>query len=199
MDLPKGFYGVTDERYGSFESAEKLMEFGAKIIQYRCKYKTDKEKYEEASKIKDMIGNKDIIFIVDDRVDLALIVEADGVHVGDRDLPVCKVRKIVSDSFIIGLSTHSIEEVKNADCCDYIGIGPVFYTTTKDDAYKPLGVDLAKKMVEAAKYPAYLIGGIKLENISMIKDIGACGFISVSDVLNNDKKHFEDMVRIWNG
>ena len=198
MDLPEGFYGVTDERYGSIESAEKLIEFGVKIIQYRCKYKSDKEMFEEAKKIKNMIKGKDIIFIVDDRVDLALIVKADGVHLGDKDLPVCEVRKIIPENFIIGLSTHSIEEVRQADCCNYIGVGPVFYTTTKDDAYKPVGVETAKKMVEASRFPAYLIGGINLENIGTIKGIGAQGFISVSDVLNNDKKHFEDMVKIWN-
>ena len=198
MDLPKGFYGVTDERYGSIESAEKLIDFGVKIIQYRCKYKSDKEMFEEAKKIKNMIKGKGIIFIVDDRVDLALIVKADGVHLGDKDLPVCEVRKIVPENFIIGLSTHSIEEVKQAGCCDYIGVGPVFYTTTKDDAYKPIGAEMAKKMVETSRFPAYLIGGINLENIGTIKGIGAQGFISVADVLNNDKKHFEDMVKIWN-
>ncbi len=199
MDLPKGFYGVTDEKYGSVESAEKLIEFGAKIIQYRCKYKTDREMFEEAKKIKSMIEGKDIIFIIDDRVDLALIVKADGVHTGDKDLPVCEIRKIVPKGFIIGLSTHSIKEVKEAECCDYIGVGPVFYTTTKDDAYSPLGVDMTKKMIDASRFPVYLIGGIKSENINKIKDLGADGFISVSDVLNNDKKHFEDMLKIWNG
>ncbi len=198
MDLPEGPYGVTDERYGSIESAEKLIDFGVKIIQYRCKYKSDKEMFEEAKKIKNMIKSKDIIFIIDDRVDLALIVKADGVHLGDKDLPVCEVRKIVPENFIIGLSTHSIEEVKEADCCDYIGVGPVFYTTTKEDAYEPIGVETAKKMVEASRFPAYLIGGINLENIGKIRNIDAQGFISVSDVLNNDKKHFEDMVNIWN-
>ncbi len=198
MDLPKGFYGVTDERYGSIKSAEKLIEFGAKIIQYRCKYKTDREKYEEALRIKDMVKGKDIIYIIDDRVDLALIVKADGVHVGDKDLPVCEIRKIVPGDFIIGLSTHSIEGVMDADCCDYIGIGPVFYTTTKDDAYEPLGLENTKKMVEISKYPAYLIGGIKLNNINKIKSIKAQGFVSVSDVLNNDREHFKTMVAIWN-
>ena len=175
-----------------------MIDFGVKIIQYRCKYKSDKEMFEEAKKIKNMIKGKGIIFIVDDRVDLALIVKADGVHLGDKDLPVCEVRKIVPENFIIGLSTHSIEEVRQADCCNYIGVGPVFYTTTKDDAYKPVGVETAKKMVEASRFPAYLIGGINLENIGTIKGIEAQGFISVSDVLNNDKKHFEDMVKIWN-
>ncbi len=198
MDLPGGFYGITDERYGSIESAKKLIEFGAKIIQYRCKYKSDREKFEEAKAIKEIIGNKDIIYIIDDRVDLAMIVKANGVHVGDKDIPVCEIRKIAPKDFIIGLSTHSIEDVKKARCCDYIGVGPVFFTTTKDDVRKPIGLDTAKKMVEIANFPTYLIGGIKLENLKDIKHIKAHGFISVSDVLYNDKKHFEEMVSLWN-
>lgn len=198
MDLPKGFYGITDERYGSIESAEKLIEFGAKIIQYRCKYKTDREKYEEALKIKDMIAGKDIIYIIDDRVDLALIVGADGVHVGDKDIPPCSIRKIVPNNFIIGVSTHSIKDVSDADCCDYIGVGPVFYTTTKKDAQTALGVDEAKAMVSASKFPVYLIGGINIDNIELIKGIGAYGFVSVSGVLNNDIKYFNRLADIWN-
>lgn len=198
MDLPKGFYGVTDEKYGSVKSAEKLIEFGVKIIQYRCKYKSDREKYEEAKKIGEMIRNKDIVYIIDDRVDLALIVRADGVHVGDRDVPACEIRKIVPKNFIIGFSTHSIDDVKKAQCCDYIGVGPVFYTTTKDNARKPVGVETVQKMVDAADLPAYLIGGIKLDSIKQIKHINAHGFVSVSDVLNNDIEHFRKMVNIWN-
>jgi len=198
MDLPKGFYGITDERYGSIESAEKLIEFGAEIIQYRCKYKMDREKYEEALKIKDMIADKDIIYIIDDRVDLALAVGADGVHVGDKDMPPCSIRRIVPKDFIIGVSTHSIKDVLNADCCDYIGVGPVFYTTTKKDAQAALGVDEAKAMISASKFPVYLIGGINIDNIESVKNIGAYGFSSVSGVLNNDIKYFNRLMYIWN-
>jgi len=198
MDLPKGFYGITDERYGSIESAEKLIEFGTEIIQYRCKYKTDREKYEEALKIKDMIVGKDIIYIIDDRVDLALAVGADGVHVGDKDMPPCSIRGIVPKDFIIGVSTHSIKDVSNADCCDYIGVGPVFYTKTKKDAQTALGIDEARAMISVSKFPVYLIGGINIDNIESVKKIGAYGFASVSGVLNNDIKYFDRLMYIWN-
>ncbi len=197
MDLPEGFYGITDERFGCIESAKKLIEFGAKIIQYRCKLKSDREMFYEAKKIREMTKAEGIVFIVDDRVDLALVVEADGVHLGDKDLPACEVRRIVPEGFIIGLSTHSIEDVKNADCCDYIGVGPVFETTTKKNPHPTLGIDLAKEMVKISKYPAFLIGGISLENIHLIKDIKAYGFVSVRDVLANNKEHFERMLKIW--
>ncbi len=198
MDLPRGFYGITDERYGSIRSAKKLIEFGAEIIQYRSKNSSDRIKYDEAKKIKELIGNKDIIYIINDRVDIALTVGADGVHLGQDDLPVCEVRKIAGNNFIIGLSTHDMDSVKNSDCCDYIGVGPVFYTTTKEDADPEIGVGEARKMISVSKFPVYLIGGINIENIESVKNIGAHGFVSVSDVLYNDINHFERMFNIWN-
>ncbi len=197
MDLPSGFYGITDERYGCVESALKLLEFGARIIQYRCKNLPDRELYEQALKIRKFAKKKGVLFIVDDRVDIALAVEADGVHVGDKDLPPCVIRRFVPEGFIIGLSTHSLEDVKKADCCDYIGVGPVFPTTTKKNPHKPIGIELAREMVEASNVLAYLIGGITLENIEQLKGINAHGFVSVSDVLNHDKKHFEEMLKKW--
>ncbi len=197
MDLPAGFYGITDERYGCVESARKLVEFGAGIIQYRCKNKTDREMYEEALTIRRMVKASRAIFIIDDRVDIALAVGADGVHVGDKDIPPCAIRRFVPGGFIIGLSTHSVEDVKRAECCDYIGVGPVFETTTKDKPHKPIGVEVAREMVRLAGVPCYLIGGITLENIAQLKGIGAHGFVSVSDVLSHDRSHFEEMIRIW--
>ncbi len=195
--MPKGFYGITDERYGSIESAEKLIDFGVEIIQYRCKYKSDRVKYEEAKAIKEMIGNKDIVYIIDDRLDLALVVGADGVHVGDKDIPAKAIRNVVPKGFIIGFSTHSESDVINAEYCDYIGVGPIFYTATKDDVREPIGIEEAERMVGLSRFPTYLIGGIRKDNIDKIKHIKSTGFISVSDVLNHDKGYFEEMVNIW--
>ena len=198
MDLPKGFYGITDDRFGCIESAVKLLSFGVKILQLRCKKLTDREFLELADRVRELTSSKGALFIVDDRVDIALMSGADGVHVGDKDIPPCRIRRLVGDKFIIGLSTHSLEDVKKAECCNYIGVGPVFPTTTKDKPHPTLGVELAKKMVEKSKYPAFLIGGIGLDNIDRIKDIKAWGFVSVRDVLSNDKEHFERMMRLWN-
>ena len=197
MDLPKGFYGITDERFGCLESARKLLDFGAKIIQLRCKKLNDKEFLSVADEVRRLTADFGALFIVDDRLDIALLSVADGVHVGDKDISPCRIRKIVKENFIIGFSTHSLDDVLKAECCDYIGVGPVFSTTTKDKPHPKLGVKLAKKMVESSKYPAYLIGGIKLENVGEIKDIGAWGFVSVYDVLSHDKGHFERMIETW--
>ncbi len=199
MDLPKGFYGITDERFGCLESAEKLLDFGARILQLRCKNLTDRELLDIADRVRELTRRKGVLFIVDDRVDIALLSGADGVHVGDKDIPPCRIRELVGNDFIIGLSTHSLEDVKKAECCDYIGVGPVFPTTTKDKPHPALGVELAKKMVDESKYPAFLIGGIGLENIEKIKGIKAWGFVSVRDVLSHDKEYFERMLKRWNG
>lgn len=197
MDLPEGFYGIIDYRFGCIESAKKLIDFGVKIIQYRCKNKTDRELLKEAKIIRELTHKNGVMLIIDDRVDIALIVGADGVHVGDKDIPPCEIRKIVPEGFIIGYSTHSVEDVKNAKCCDYIGVGPVFETTTKDKPHPAIGIKTAEEMVKISRYPAYLIGGIALENIHLIKGIGARGFVSVREVLKNDFEHFKEMLRIW--
>ncbi len=196
MDLPDGFYGITDERFGCLESFKRLLNFGARIVQLRCKSLTDKELFEIALEARKLTEKQKAILIIDDRVDIALAVGADGVHLGQDDLPTCVARRLVGKDMIIGLSTHSIEDVERASCCDYIGVGPVFETTTKD--YKPIGVETARRMVELSKFPAYLIGGITLENISQIVHIGAKGFVSVSDVLSHDMLHYKEMIRLWN-
>ncbi len=197
MDLPKGFYGITDERFGCLESAKKLLDFGVKIVQLRCKKLTGREFLSIADEVRKLTEDYGALFIVDDRWDIALLSDADGVHVGDKDISPCRIRESVKENFIVGLSTHSVEEVLKAECCDYIGVGPVFPTTTKDKPHPTIGVKLAKKMVELSNYPAYLIGGIKLENIDKIKGISAHGFVSVYDVLSHDKDYFERMISIW--
>ncbi len=197
MDLPKGFYGITLET-DSIGTCEKLLKFGAKMIQYRAKNLTSKEMLQECFQIRKLTQQANALMIVNDRVDIALIVGADGVHVGQDDIPPSFLRKIVPKDFIIGLSTHSLEQVlsQEIDFADYIGVGAVFETKTKDAVV--IGIELAKQMVRLSKKPAYLIGGIKLSNIESIKDIGAYGFTSITDVLYNDYGHFMEMLNKWN-
>ncbi len=197
MALSKGFYGITLES-DSIGTCKKLIDFGVKMIQYRAKQKTDKEMLYEALEIRKLTKQANVLMIVNDRVDIALIVEADGVHVGQDDIEPQFIRKMVPKGFIVGLSTHSLEQVQSpkVDYVDYIGVGAVFHTLTKDAIV--IGVELAKKMTEASKKPAYLIGGIKLSNIEELKGIGAYGFTSITNVLYNDKAHFEELMKKWN-
>jgi thiamine-phosphate pyrophosphorylase len=197
MDLPKGFYGITMET-DSIGTCKKLIEFGAKMIQYRAKNLSGKQMLYESLQIRKLTKEANVLMIVNDRLDIALIANADGVHVGQDDIPPSYLRKIVPKDFIIGLSTHSLEQVLSSETefADYIGVGAVFETSTKDAVV--IGIDLASKMVKSSKKPAYLIGGIKLSNIDSIKHIGAYGFTSITDVLYNDYEHFLEMLNKWN-
>lgn len=197
MDLPKGFYGITMET-DSIGTCKKLIKFGVKMIQYRAKNLSSKQMLYECLEIRKLTKEANVLMIVNDRVDIALIAGADGVHVGQDDIPPSHLRKIVPKDFIIGLSTHSLEQVLSSEVefVDYIGVGAVFKTTTKDAVV--IGKDLARQMVKSSKKPAYLIGGIKLSNIASIKDIGAYGFTSITDVLYNDYGHFLEMLNKWN-
>ncbi|OSS42169.1 Thiamin-phosphate pyrophosphorylase [Desulfurella amilsii] len=197
MDLSKGFYGITMEN-DSIGTCKKLIDFGAKAIQYRAKNLPSKQMLYESLEIRELTKKANVLMIVNDRLDLALVVGADGVHVGQDDIPPSYLRKIVPKGFIIGLSTHSLDQVLSSevDFVDYIGVGAVFKTSTKDAVV--IGPDLAQQMVKSSKKPAYLIGGIKLSNIDSIKGIGAYGFTSITDVLYNDYGHFLEMLNKWN-
>lgn len=197
MDLPKGFYGITLET-DSIGTCKKLLELGAKMIQYRAKNLSSKQMLLESLEIRKLTKQANVLMIVNDRADIALIVGADGVHVGQDDIAPSYIRKIAPKDFIIGLSTHSIEQVLSSEIefVDYIGVGAVFATTTKDAIV--IGPEYAKKMLQASRKPAYLIGGIKLSNIESIKRIGAYGFTSITDVLYNDYEHFKEMLNRWN-
>lgn len=197
MDLPKGFYGITQES-DSIGTCKKLIDFGVKMIQYRAKSISDKKMLSEAFAIRELTKLANVIMIVNDRIDIALMVQADGVHVGQDDVPPNYIRKIAPQDFIIGLSTHSLEQVNSEqiEYVDYIGVGAVFPTATKDAVV--IGTQLAKQMVENAKKRAYLIGGIKLSNIDQLRGINAYGFTSITDVLYNDKVHFKELINKWN-
>ncbi len=196
MDMPAGFYGIADESFGCVEAAHKLVEFGAKVIQYRRKTGSDRERYEEARLIRRIVSDR-AVYIVNDRLDIALAVGADGVHVGHDDLPPHVIRGMVPEGFVIGCTVHSVGELDGLCGCDYIAVGPLFETNTKVDALPPRTIDEVAEVVKRSTVPVYLIGGISIDNISAIKGLGARGFVSVSDVLRHDINHFRKMVRIW--
>lgn len=197
MDLPKGFYGITMES-DSIGTCKKLINLGAKMIQYRAKSLSDREMLKEAIKIRELTKQSCVVMIVDDRVDIAIITQADGVHIGQEDIPPSVIRKISPKNFIIGLSVHSIDQVLSEEVSfvDYIGVGAIFPTKTKDAAV--IGVEVAREILQISKKPSYLIGGIKLSNIDSIKSLNAYGFTSITDVLYNDDVHFKEILKKWN-
>ena len=168
MDL--SLYAITDERFlnlsNIYEKVERTIEGGATVVQYRAKRKSSKLMYLEALRVREVTRKHDIPFIVNDRLDIALSVGADGVHIGQDDLPVEAVRRIAGDGFIIGLSTHSAEQVRaaNEKSVNYIGFGPVFPTATKPEPVT--GVDGLCRAVKLSVHPVVAIGGIDAENVA---------------------------------
>ena len=156
---------------------------------------------EKALKVKEICKNYGVLFIINDRLDIAQAVEADGVHLGQSDMPIEKAREILKDKFLIGATARNIEEAKKAELlgADYIGSGAIFGTSTKDNAKKLETEDL-KKIVNSVKIPVFAIGGINTNNVSMLKNIGLQGICSVSGILSEKdcKKVVENILKNFN-
>ena len=177
--LPRGLYCLTAEKYSrgrnNIEVVKQMIASGVKIIQYREKKKSMLEKYRECRQIRKLTAEAEVTFIVNDHVDLALVCNADGVHLGQQDLPPEEVRKLVGPEKIIGLSTHSPEQARTAceQPVDYIGVGPIFATSTKEDVCAPVGLDYLEFVVDRIALPFVAIGGIKEHNIEQVCRRGA--------------------------
>lgn len=186
-------YGITAEAMSNGRDnmtvVKAMLEAGIKFIQYREKEKTGLARYEECLKLKKLTAEYGAAFIIDDFVDLAIAVDADGVHIGQDDLPAPAVRKLLGPDKIIGLSTHSPEQLEKAneiaDLIDYIGCGPVYATNTKKTAV-PVGLEYVKYATEHAKMPFVAIGGIKEHNIHEVYNAGATTIAVVSDITSAD-------------
>ncbi|KUO91569.1 MAG: thiamine phosphate synthase [Thermocladium sp.] len=185
--LPKGLYGITDTSYRArshVEAARIFLEGGSRIIQYRRKSGSIREMMEEAKAVGRLCREYGAVFIVDDRVDVAILSDADGVHVGVEDAPVAEVRKRFG-GLIIGASASSISEAMQGEAggADYLGVGSVFPSPTKPD-YEVLGIDGLRRIIQAIHVPAYAIGGITLDKVPLIKEAGAWGVAVISAVLD---------------
>lgn len=186
--IPKGVYGITGDNFAhgksNLECVKAMIEGGIKIIQYRDKTKSIKEKVKEAKEIRKLCRKHGVVFIVNDHIDIALLVDADGVHIGQDDMSPADVRKLIGNNKIIGLSTHSEEQGMKAYLdpdVDYIGVGPIFPTTTKDTA--PVGLEYLEYVVKNLHLPFTAIGGIKEHNLHEIISRGAKNVCLVSDIV----------------
>lgn len=179
----KGFYFITDANLslaGNRSDVRAAAKAGARIIQYRRKEGTTASLYKEAMELKGLCG--DARFIVNDRVDIALAIDADGVHIGRDDLPVRIVRHLLGPDKIIGVTIRDLEEAVQAEKegADYLGVGPVYHTSTKKDAGPPSGIQLIRKVRNACTLPVIAIGGITLENAGEVIKAGADMICAVS-------------------
>lgn len=163
---------------------EEAIKGGVTAVQLREKNTSGKVFFEKAVKLKELTQRYNVPLFINDCVDIALAVNADGVHVGQNDLPLEQVRKIVPSSMLVGISAKTVEEAIAAEKggADYIGVGSVFPTSTKEDA-KVLPTGGLEKVIRSVSIPVVAIGGIKLDNVAAIKDLDIAGVAIVSEIM----------------
>ena len=154
---------------------EEAASGGVEIVQLREKNLTDSELLERARRVRRLTRKAGMIFIVNDRPDIARLSEADGVHLGQEDMPVREARRIVGSDALVGVSTHSIEQVRRAVLhgADYLGVGPLFSSKTKQFP-ELAGLDFVRQVSAETSLPAFALGGITLENLPEVLAAGAC-------------------------
>ncbi|NIQ05186.1 MAG: thiamine phosphate synthase [Candidatus Korarchaeota archaeon] len=185
-NLPRlDVYPITDDRFGwmHVQIAKAVINAGVEILQFREKKKGLRECITVATALRKLTRKKGVTFIVNDRVDLAQAVDADGVHLGQNDMPLHIARKILGEDKIIGISAETIEQAKKgAMKADYLGVGPIFPTSTKKGVGPALGLDSLKKISEAVNIPVVGIGGITLNNVREVIENGAEGIAVISAI-----------------
>jgi thiamine-phosphate pyrophosphorylase len=179
---------LTDEvlqtRLSHLELAELAIAGGADTIQLRQKIGSTRELIEAARQIQAVCTKAGVTFIVNDRVDVAIAAGANGVHLGRDDFPISLARKLLGENAIIGGSAGTIEEAQKCllEGADYVGFGPVYETTSKDDAGPAAGLELLKQIAQTIPLPIVAIGGITKDNMTNVIKAGAHGIAVISAV-----------------
>ncbi|MGH2101374.1 MULTISPECIES: thiamine phosphate synthase [Aerococcus] len=165
---------------------EDAIKAGVTLVQFRDKTATSRDAYALALKLKAITDRYAVPLIINDRVDLALAVDAAGVHIGDDELPVNVVRKLIGSDKILGVSAKTLERAEEAfqQGADYLGVGAIFPTTTKDSSL--VTVDTLRTITSQVSIPVVAIGGIHLDNIDQLKDTGIKGISVVSEIMLAD-------------
>ncbi len=169
------------------EMARIALEAGITWIQYRDKNKDRRAAFRTAMALREITSQYGACLVINDFADIAAAVGADGVHLGQEDLPTREARKVTGGCMIIGISTHSAEEARAAEAegADYIGFGPIFHTETKD-AGAPRGIDGLRNIRKSVGIPVVAIGGINLDNCASVFEGGASAVAAASSVLSGD-------------
>jgi thiamine-phosphate pyrophosphorylase len=182
-------YLVTDAGLSQGRSHAEVVEAairgGVTVVQYREKSAPTRRMIEEAREIRQLCRAAGVPFIVNDRVDVALAVDADGVHVGQDDMPAAVARRLIGKGRILGVSAGNVEEARKAvvDGADYIGASPVFATPTKPDAPQAMGIEGLRKLARAVGIPVVAIGGMNAGNAASIMAAGAAGGAVISAIV----------------
>jgi thiamine-phosphate pyrophosphorylase len=166
------------------EVVEEAIRAGVRMVQLREKEIHDGELLRRARALREVTARLGALFIVNDRPDIALLAHADGIHLGQKDLPCAAARSLVGEGLLIGVSTHSEAEIEAASSAgaDYVGVGPVFRTTTKE-AGPPLGPDGLRRLLSRTALPAFAIGGISPQNAREAARAGARKLAASSSIL----------------
>ncbi|HXU39335.1 MAG TPA: thiamine phosphate synthase [Blastocatellia bacterium] len=187
FSLPK-LYPITDvsiSRLSHAEQIERLAAGGASLIQLREKHASPREFYQAALEAMLVAKRLGVQLVINDRVDVAIAVKADGVHLGQEDLPPGKARMLLGEDRIIGFSTHTLDQALEADSApvDYIAIGPVFTTSSKENPDAIVGPANVHEVKLRISKPLVAIGGITLESARSVIDAGADSVAVISDLL----------------
>ncbi len=175
---------VLQSRFSHLELARMAIKGGADTIQFRQKVGATREMIEIVRQLKQLCISSGVTLVVNDRIDVAIAAEADGVHLGQDDFPIPLARKLLGEGRIIGGSAATLEEAQKClgEGADYIGFGPVYPTTSKADADPVTGIKLLKQAVDAIPLPIIAIGGISAENTHEVMRAGAHGIAVISAV-----------------
>ena len=172
-----------------YNCVEESIEAGATALQLREKNTDSRDFYLLALSLKELTGRYNIPLIINDRLDIALAVNADGLHIGQKDLPVEIVRRIFGTGKLLGCSVSNVEEARQAEKAgaDYLGAGPVYPTGSKSDAGPAIGPEGLREIISAVNIPVVGIGGIDSTNAREVKNCGAAGVAVISAILGSDK------------
>jgi thiamine-phosphate diphosphorylase len=189
FEFPSPLYVIADTlgrpELSFVKIAEKLCAGGAKLLQLRVKNLPSREYLAIAREVKAICHRAGCLLIINDRADIALAVDADGVHVGQEDLPLVAARKVLGSNKIIGVSTHDLQQAQTADRdgADYIGFGPMYGTTSKTTGYTARGLDQLREIRARVHLPIVAIGGITTDRASATLTAGADAIAMISDLV----------------
>ena len=170
------------------DMARALVQAGVGIVQFRHKTSYTRDAFSQAEEIGRILGDTNTHYVINDRADIAMIAGAGGVHVGQDDLPAADVRQLVGPSLLVGFSTHNEQQLREGDAqpVDYLAIGPIFGTTSKDNPDPTVGLDELARLRSLTSKPLVAIGGITRANARQVLEAGADSVAVISDLLADD-------------
>ncbi len=185
-------YVLTDSKFARGRAHAEIiaaaLRGGATMVQYREKNASTHQMIQDALRLRDLCHAHDVPLIINDRIDVALAIDADGVHVGPDDMPVSLARKLIGRGKILGASAGTVDEAHSAiaDGADYLGVGAIFSTGTKADAGEPIGILGLERIAGASTIPIVGIAGINASNAASVIRTGATGVAVISAIVSSD-------------